>query len=63
MRAARRRKRPSHVRVLPAAASMPNERWSIDFVQDRLEDGRKFRAFTVVDNFTRECRRWPSISC
>ena len=33
----------------------PNERWSIDFVQDRLEDGRKFRAFTVVDNFTREC--------
>jgi len=55
VRTARRRKRPSHVRVVPPAATMPNERWSIDFVQDRLEDGRKFRAFTVVDNFTREC--------
>ena len=47
VRAVRRRKRPSHIRVLPPAAAMPNERWSIDFVQDRLEDGRKFRAFTV----------------
>ena len=27
----------------------------MDFVQDSLIDGRKFRALTVVDLFTREC--------
>ncbi len=39
-------------RVFPLA---PNERWSIDFVRDTLADGRVFRGFTVVDDFTREC--------
>ena len=29
--------------------------WSIDFVSDALFDGRKFRALTLVDNFSREC--------
>ncbi len=33
----------------------PNERWSIDFVHDRLLTGRKFRCLTIVDDFTREC--------
>ena len=28
---------------------------SMDFVSDALFDGRKFRALTVVDNFSREC--------
>jgi len=32
----------------------PNEVWSLDFVADQLADGRKFRALTVVDVFTRE---------
>jgi len=27
----------------------------MDFVSDALFDGRKFRALTVVDNYTREC--------
>ena len=27
----------------------------MDFVSDSLFDGRRFRAFTLVDNFTREC--------
>jgi len=27
----------------------------MDFVQDSLLDGRKFRVLTVVDVFTREC--------
>jgi putative transposase len=54
----RRRKR----RKMAAAARSPmtiplraNERWSIDFVRDTLADGRPFRGFTVVDDFTREC--------
>src|SRR5712692_7100501 len=32
----------------------PNEVWSLDFVADQLVDGRRFRALTVVDVFTRE---------
>ena len=37
----------------PAAAA-PNEMWSMDFVSDALCDGRRLRALTVVDAFTRE---------
>ncbi|HCD1367031.1 MULTISPECIES: IS3 family transposase [Klebsiella] len=29
--------------------------WSMDFVSDNLFNGRRFRALTVVDNFSREC--------
>ena len=36
------------------AASAPNEMWSMDFVSDALFDGRRLRALTVVDAFTRE---------
>lgn len=32
----------------------PNQRWSMDFVHDQLSNGRCFRAFNVVDDFTRE---------
>ncbi len=31
-----------------------NQIWSMNFVADALFDGRKLRAFTVVDNYTRE---------
>ena len=34
--------------------TVPNEVWSLDFVADQLADGRRFRALTVVDVFTRE---------
>jgi putative transposase len=37
-------------------ATFPNERWSIDFVQDQLGSGRRFRVLTIMDDFT---RRWP----
>jgi putative transposase len=33
----------------------PNHVWSYDFVEDHTHDGRKFRTFNVVDEFTREC--------
>ena len=54
MRTKKRKKRGSHLRVVPASAAAPNERWSMDFVADSLLDGRAFRALTVVDNFSRE---------
>ncbi len=42
-------------RLIRTPAQAPNERWSMDFVSDSLACGRRFRAFTLVDNFTREC--------
>jgi len=54
VRAKKRKKRGSHLRVVPNAPTGPNQRWSMDFVQDTLESGRVFRALTVVDVFTRE---------
>jgi putative transposase len=51
----RRRKRIAvtarTVRVQPQQA---NERWSMDFMRDTLANGRVFRVFTLVDDFTRE---------
>ena len=32
-----------------------NQRWSVDFVSDQLANGRRFRVFNVVDDFSREC--------
>jgi len=36
------------------AADGPNQRWSLDFVNDALTDGRRFRILTVIDDYTRE---------
>jgi putative transposase len=38
-----------------SVAARRNHRWSMDFVSDKLADGRSFRILTVVDQFTREC--------
>ena len=51
----RKRKRVAVVRQAMVIPTRPNARWSMDFVSDALGDGRKFRSFTVVDDFTREC--------
>jgi len=55
-----RRKRPRrHVtgsrRMVRPEANRINACWSMDFVADSLFDGRRFRALTIVDNFSREC--------
>jgi putative transposase len=54
------RRRGGRKRALGTRAPMvmpqgPNQRWSMDFVSDTLTDGRRFRIFAVVDDFTREC--------
>jgi putative transposase len=49
------RKRALGSRLPIASLSMPNERWSLDFVSDALADGRRIRILTIVDDFTREC--------
>jgi putative transposase len=33
----------------------PNQHGAMDFVSDSLASGQKFRAFTLVDQYTREC--------
>lgn len=53
-----RRKKRKRVAQMPRQA-MPvpgraNVRWSIDFMQDTLADGRTFRLLNIVDDFTRE---------
>ena len=50
-----RRKRVSQVRVPLPSAAAPNERWSMDFVTERLDNGRYFRILTLIDQYTREC--------
>ncbi|MCJ7815481.1 MAG: IS3 family transposase, partial [Xanthomonadales bacterium] len=36
-------------------ATAPNVAWSMDFVSDQTQCGKRFRALTIVDVFTREC--------
>jgi len=36
-----------------------NQCWSMDFVADQLFNGRRIRALTIVDNFSRECLAIP----
>jgi putative transposase len=55
VRTKKRSKRAAHARVPLPEAAQPNQRWSMDFVSDRLTDGRWFRILTVVDQYTREC--------
>jgi len=50
----RTRKRLPRVTVLRRSpATRINERWTIDFIEDRLVTGRKFQTFNVVDAFSR----------
>jgi putative transposase len=50
-----RRKRAAAVaRQEKMHATRPNQVWSLDFVSDQLTDGRRFRALTVLDIYTRE---------
>jgi putative transposase len=49
------RKRALGTRTPMILPQGPNQRWSMDFVSDAFTDGRRFRVFAVVDDFTREC--------
>ena len=45
------------LRETPEPLSVPesiNQMWSMDFMHDRLSDGRAFRLFNVIDDFNRE---------
>lgn len=53
------RRRGARKRTIGTRAPMlvplaPGQRWSLDFVSDQLEDGRRFRILAIVDDCTRE---------
>jgi putative transposase len=50
----RRKRRVSVNRRERIRPTAPNQVWSMDFVADQLADGRRFRALTMVDVYTRE---------
>lgn len=50
----RRKRRVSVNRRERIRPTAPNQVWSMDFVADQLADGRRFRALTMVDIYTRE---------
>src|SRR5947209_16473093 len=54
VRTKRRKKLASQKRGKGEPAQQRNERWSMDFVTDRLEDGRAFRVLTIVDQYDRQ---------
>jgi len=55
LRIRRRRKFAAVVRNPLPPATKQNERWAMDFIQDSLWSGRKFRTLSVVDTYSREC--------
>jgi putative transposase len=49
-----RKRIPKRMHQPLVQALMPNVTWSIDFMHDSLWNGRKFRTFNVIDDFSRE---------
>lgn len=54
LRRKRRRKGAAGARVVMPLPQRPNERWSMDFVTDSIVTGRRFRALTIIDDYSRE---------
>lgn len=51
----RRKQRLVRGQERPPTPQRRNERWSMDFVHDRMSNGRALRLLTVHDDYTREC--------
>lgn len=52
------RKRALGTRAPMALPQAVNQRWSLDFVSDTLDSGRRIRVLVVVDDFTANAWRW-----
>lgn len=55
LRIRRKKKFPAVVKVPLPAATKPHERWAMDFIQDSLWTGRRFRTLSIVDTYNWEC--------
>jgi putative transposase len=54
LRRRRRRKRLSHLRVPRERPVGANQTWAVDFIHDSLINGRCFRGFAALDQWSRE---------
>ena len=54
VRTKKRVKSAAQVRITLPEATFVNQRWSMDFVSERLANGRWFRILTILDQYTRE---------
>src|SRR5262245_524914 len=54
VRRRRRKRMPRVPTVALPPAQRVNQRWTMDFIEDRLVTGQKLRAFNVVDAFSRK---------
>lgn len=54
-RVKRRRIGTGETGIVRRRATMKNEVWGMDFIQDRTADGRPFRLLVALDEHTREC--------
>ena len=55
LRLKKRKKRIAVLRVVMPPAERTDQRWSMDFVSDALDTGRRFKVLTIVDDYSREC--------
>ena len=58
-----RRRKAVVTRGPSVAATRKDERWSMDFMYDQLQDGRRLRVLTVVDQYAREVLAPRHVDC
>lgn len=54
LRSKRRKRLPRREKQTLLQPLKPNIHWSMDFMQDNLSDGKKFRVLNIIDDFNRE---------
>lgn len=52
-----RKRIPARVKQPLIVPSAPNQTWSMDFMADRLMNGRRFRVLNIIDDYNREILR------